>query len=71
MNIDMQQVTRQIRFYISEIKSLQDKIKILTDKLKEYEGSSKEEFNPDNEKHMEIVRETEQAIKENSYGEDK
>ena len=32
--------------------------------------SSVEEFNPDNEKHMEIVRETEQAIKENSYGED-
>tara|TARA_Y100000592_G_scaffold59836_1_gene93674 strand:- start:2109 stop:2327 length:219 start_codon:yes stop_codon:yes gene_type:complete len=30
----------------------------------------KEEFNPDNEKHMEIVRETQQAMKENSYGED-
>ena len=29
-----------------------------------------DEFNPDNEKHMEIVRETEQAIEENSYGED-
>ena len=34
------------------------------------DDSEGEEFNPDNEKHMEIVRETEQAIKENSYGED-
>ena len=32
--------------------------------------SSIEEFNPDNEKHMEIVRETQQAMEENSYGED-
>ncbi len=32
--------------------------------------SSVEEFNPDNEKHMEIVRETQQAMEENSYGED-
>ena len=35
-----------------------------------YTMYKKEEFNPDNEKHMEILRETEQAIKENSYGED-
>ena len=28
------------------------------------------EFNPDNEKHVEIMQETQQAIKENSYGED-
>jgi hypothetical protein len=32
--------------------------------------SSVEEFNPNNEKHMEIVRETQQAMEENSYGED-
>ena len=31
---------------------------------------NREEFNPDNEKHMEILRETQQAIKENSYGEE-
>ena len=31
---------------------------------------SVEEFNPDNEKHVEIMQETQQAIKENSYGED-
>ena len=29
-----------------------------------------DEFNPDNEKHMEIVRETQQAMEENSYGEE-
>ena len=29
---------------------------------------SVEEFNPDNEKHVEIMQETQQAIKENSYG---
>ena len=34
MRIDMQQVTHQIRFYISEVKSLQDKNKELTDTLK-------------------------------------
>jgi len=28
------------------------------------------EFNPDNEKHVEIMQETQQAIKENSYGEE-
>ncbi len=32
--------------------------------------SSVEEFNPNNEKHMEIVRETQQAMEENSYGDD-
>ena len=31
---------------------------------------SVEEFNPDNEKHVEIMQETQQAIEENSYGED-
>lgn len=30
---------------------------------------SVEEFNPDNEKHVEIMQETQQAIEENSYGE--
>lgn len=34
MNIDMQKVTHQMRFYISEVKSLQDKNKELTDTLK-------------------------------------
>tara|TARA_R100001443_G_scaffold52980_1_gene64710 strand:+ start:511 stop:696 length:186 start_codon:yes stop_codon:yes gene_type:complete len=34
MKIDMQQVTHQMRFYISEIKSLQDKNKELSDTLK-------------------------------------
>ena len=29
-----------------------------------------EEFNPNNEKHVEIMQETQQAIKENSYGEE-
>ena len=33
MNIDMQKVTNQMRFYISEVKSLQDKNKELTDTL--------------------------------------
>jgi len=28
------------------------------------------EFNPDNEKHVEIMQETQQAMEENSYGED-
>ena len=28
------------------------------------------EFNPDNEKHVEIMQETQQAIEENSYGDD-
>jgi len=32
---------------------------------------SVEEFNPDNEKHVEIMQETQQAMEENSYGEDK
>ena len=31
---------------------------------------SVEEFNPDNEKHIEIMQETQQAIEENSYGEE-
>jgi len=31
---------------------------------------SVEEFNPDNEKHVEIMQETQQAMEENSYGED-
>lgn len=31
---------------------------------------SVEEFNPDNEKHVEIMQETQQAIEENSYGEE-
>jgi len=29
-----------------------------------------EEFNPDNEKHVEIMQETQQAMEENSYGDD-
>ena len=33
MNIDMEKVSNQMRFYISEIKSLQDKNKELTDTL--------------------------------------
>lgn len=28
------------------------------------------EFNPDNEKHVEIMQETQQAMEENSYGDD-
>tara|TARA_R110000772_G_scaffold75229_1_gene163371 strand:+ start:1068 stop:1241 length:174 start_codon:yes stop_codon:yes gene_type:complete len=28
------------------------------------------EFNPGNEKHVEIMQETQQAMEENSYGED-
>jgi len=31
---------------------------------------SVEEFNPGNEKHVEIMQETQQAMEENSYGED-
>jgi len=31
---------------------------------------SVEEFNPDNEKHVEIMQETQQAMEENSYGDD-
>ena len=31
---------------------------------------SVEEFNPDNEKHVEILQETQQAMEENSYGYD-
>ena len=34
MKIDMLKTTNQIRFYISEVKSLQDKNKELTDTLK-------------------------------------
>jgi hypothetical protein len=34
MNIDVNKVSNQMRFYISEIKSLQDKNKELTDTLK-------------------------------------
>ena len=34
MRIDMQQVTHQMRFYISEIKNLQDENKELKDTLK-------------------------------------
>ena len=33
-------------------------------------SASVEEFNPDNEKHVEIMQETQQAIEENSYGDD-
>jgi len=28
------------------------------------------QFNPDNEKHVEIMQETQQAMEENSYGDD-
>ena len=31
---------------------------------------SVEEFNPGNEKHVEVMQETQQAMEENSYGED-
>jgi hypothetical protein len=31
---------------------------------------SVEEFNPGNEKHVEIMQETQQAMEENSYGDD-
>jgi len=34
MNVDVNKVTEQMRFYISEVKSLQDKNKELTDTLK-------------------------------------
>lgn len=34
------------------------------------DDSGKEEFNPDNEKHVEIMQETKQAMEENSYGEE-
>jgi hypothetical protein len=70
MKLDMQQITHQMRFYISEVKRLQDQVKDLSAKLEKYEGSDKDEFNPDNDKHMEILRETQQAMKENSYGEE-
>tara|TARA_R110000744_G_scaffold337304_1_gene442542 strand:- start:161 stop:415 length:255 start_codon:yes stop_codon:yes gene_type:complete len=42
-------------------------IKQFNDRVKD---NNVEEFNPDNEKHVEIMQETQQAIKENSYGED-
>ena len=51
------------------------KRQILAKTIKQFNDSVKdnnvEEFNPDNEKHVEIMQETQQAIKENSYGEDK
>jgi len=34
MKVDMQQITHQMRFYISEVKSLQHKNKELSDTLK-------------------------------------
>ena len=55
MKLDMQQITHQMRFYISEVKRLQDQVKNLSAKLEKYEGSDKDEFNPDNDKHMEIL----------------
>ena len=50
------------------------KQQILAKTIKQFNNRVKdnnvEEFNPDNEKHVEIMQETQQAIKENSYGED-
>jgi len=42
-------------------------IKQFNDRVKD---NNVEEFNPDNEKHVEIMQETQQAMEENSYGED-
>lgn len=41
MSIDMQQVTYQMRFYISEIKSLQDENKNLQDENKKLKAELK------------------------------
>ena len=50
------------------------KQQILAKTIKQFNDSVKdnnvEEFNPNNEKHVEIMQETQQAIEENSYGED-
>ena len=50
------------------------KQQILAETIKQFNDSVKinnvEEFNPNNEKHVEIMQETQQAIEENSYGED-
>lgn len=50
------------------------KQQILAKTIKQFNDSVKinnvEEFNPNNEKHVEIMQETQQAIKENSYGEE-
>lgn len=49
------------------------KQQILAKTIKQFNDSVKdnnvEEFNPNNEKHVEIMQETQQAIEENSYGE--
>jgi len=50
------------------------KQQILAKTIKQFNDSVKinnvEEFNPNNEKHVEIMQETQQAIEENSYGDD-
>jgi len=50
------------------------KQQILAKTIKQFNDSVKDnnvkEFNPNNEKHVEIMQETQQAIEENSYGED-
>ena len=50
------------------------KQQILAKTIKQFNDHVKdnnvEEFNPNNEKHVEIMQETQQAIEENSYGED-
>jgi len=50
------------------------KQQILAETIKQFNDSVKinnvEEFNPNNEKHVEIMQETQQAIEENSYGEE-
>ena len=50
------------------------KQQILAKTIKQFNDNVKDnnvgEFNPDNEKHVEIMQETQQAIKENSYGEE-
>jgi|11BtaG_2_1085332.scaffolds.fasta_scaffold70104_2 hypothetical protein len=50
------------------------KQQILAKTIKQFNDSVKinnvEEFNPNNEKHVEIMQETQQAIEENSYGEE-
>ena len=50
------------------------KQQILAKTIKQFNDHVKdnnvEEFNPNNEKHVEIMQETQQAIKENSYGEE-
>ena len=50
------------------------KQQILAKTIKQFNNRVKdnnvEEFNPDNEKHVEIMQETQQAMEENSYGDD-